>query len=90
LARTFAIALAAAVFVVLSLAPGSPASATAPASATGASAIVLLEESPPAPDHTSEEGEAWRGDVPIKGVIGGTAALLGVLIVVAVRREWVI
>jgi hypothetical protein len=68
---------------------GSPASATEPSPAASGIVLVAAQESPSAPDDTPEE-EAWRGDVPIKGVIGGTAALLGVLTVVAVRREWVL
>lgn len=87
MARTFAITLT--VLVGLSLVVGSPASATEPQDAAGGSVLIAAQESPPTPDDTSEE-EAWRGDVPIKGVIGGTATLLGVLTVVAVRREWVI
>jgi hypothetical protein len=85
LAKTFAIALT--LLVALSLVAGSPASATEPSPV--ATVLVAAQESPSAPDDTPEE-EAWRGDVPIKGVIGGTAALLGVLTVVAVRREWVL
>jgi hypothetical protein len=90
LARTFAIALVFTLLVALSLVAGSsPASATEPPGGANGSVLIAAQESPSAPDDTSEE-EAWRGDVPIKGVIGGTAALLGVLTVVAVRREWVI
>lgn len=70
-------ALIAAIFLSLML-MAVPASAQVP-------------ESPPGDvaDSTQEQ-EAWRGDVPISGVIGATAAVLGVLTVVAVRREWVI
>ena len=89
MARTFAIALVFTVLVALSLVAGSPASATEPPSGASGSVHIAAQESPSAPDDTSEE-EAWRGDVPIMGVIGGTAALLGVLTVVAVRRDWVI
>ncbi len=85
--RTFAIALT--VLVALLLVAGSPASAAEPSGGAGDPAIAVAQEAPPAPDGPSEE-DAWRGDVPIKGVIGGTAALLVVLTVVAVRRDWVI
>jgi hypothetical protein len=87
LAKTFAIALT--LLFTLSLVAGSPASATEPSGGAGDPAIAVAQEAPPAPDDPSEE-DAWRGDVPIKGVIGGTAALLVVLTVVAVRCEWVL
>lgn len=66
-------ALIAALFIIL-VVLATPAAAETP-------------EQPPA--ETTQEQEAWRGDVPITWVIGGTGGALGLLSVVAVRRKWV-
>lgn len=92
MARTLALSLTALVLAALLLAPGSiPAAGAAGPARPGAPAALLVDEESPTPQSAGHKtgDPLYDSELPIAPVLGGTAALLVLLCVIAVRRGWV-